>query len=69
MADRVVRIVEAATRLGMHPKTLQNRCRAGTSPVTCRKYGDGPKAEWVFSDADLTRYVAELFGNAEAASG
>ena len=63
MADRIVGIVEAAERLNLNPETLQKRCRAGISPVKCRKNGPGPKAEWVFSDADLAQYVTDLFAD------
>jgi hypothetical protein len=66
MADRIVGIREAARRLDLNPKTLQNMCRDGRSPVKCAKRHDGPKAEWLFSDADLSRYVATLFGDADA---
>lgn len=64
MPNRVVRIREAAARLGYHPKTLQTMCSEGRSPVPCAKRNDARNAEWVFSDEDLTRYVTDLFSGA-----
>jgi hypothetical protein len=61
MSDRLVGIREAAQRLDLHPKRLQIMCREGTSPVRAAKRGDGPKAEWVFSDSEISRYIAGLF--------
>lgn len=61
MADRLIGIREAAERLDLNQKTLQNMCRDGRSPVKCAKRGDGPKSEWVFSDDDLSDYVTGLF--------
>lgn len=68
MADRLVGIREAAERLDLHPKRLQIMCREGISPIRCAKRGDGPKAEWVFSEDELTSYIAGLFADQRAES-
>lgn len=59
--DRIVGINEAAARLGLKVRTLSLMCREGRSPVRCVKRDDGPKAEWVFSDWEITRYIDSRF--------
>ena len=61
MPDRIVKLREAATRLGVHPKSLALACRNGTSPVKGIKRGDGRNAEWVFSDNEISEHIASLF--------
>lgn len=57
MKDRIVGIAEAARRLGMHPKTLQTKCKNGQCPIAAVLTTSG----WQFRDSDIDVYIEQLF--------
>ena len=50
-----LRIKDAAAYVGLHPKTLQERAKAGLIPEACK-----PGKRWVFTQSGLEAYLASL---------
>lgn len=54
---RTMEIEEAAKFLHMHPRTLQEKAKAGEIP------GSKPGRKWVFVDVDLIEYLRSQYSS------